>query len=350
MTTNCKKYFVGCQEVGLTLNKDKCKLSIPKVQFLSVIVNKHGIYPDGANVRTINKAPEPRNMTELDALLGLLNFYESFLTGKAHIAEPPTKEGCITPATKEGCKLEAWNNREKNLFRHIQSSYILEDHIEDKPLLLMCDASPYGLGAILAVKVMNGYKLPATFVSQTMSPVEHNYGLFDQESLAVVYGVHKFQTYLLRCIFTIYSDHKPLLNVFDQSKPIPRILSPCTISFIINRYPFKYRPGNQLGNADALSNTVEDPPNPEDIFFLEAKNAPYETVNIDKITDIDDLLRKVKQWSKFYFIRIPELSATKWYPVCANTILSFLQRHDGLLWSQEQREVRLGLRYRCYGI
>ncbi|KAJ8879856.1 hypothetical protein PR048_020473 [Dryococelus australis] len=63
-------------------------LEWPQVHFLGFIVNKARVQPDGEKFHAIHEAPEPKNKTELKAFLELLNFYASFLKGKANIVEP----------------------------------------------------------------------------------------------------------------------------------------------------------------------------------------------------------------------------------------------------------------------
>ncbi|KAJ8892949.1 hypothetical protein PR048_005530 [Dryococelus australis] len=231
-----KEVFHRMSEVGMTLNKDKCRIAAPQVKLLGCTVNEHGIQPDLEKVNAIYEAPAPRDKTELKAFLGLLNFYESFLKGKAHIAEP----------------LHRLHKKD------VDWKFGAAEKVFD-----VCKEFAFGLGAVSAVKEKDGCELPIAFASVTS------------------------------------------ITQLWTSKPMSEILSPrmLRLRLFLSSYTFtfKYRPGTQLGNADALSrlpltDTMADPPNPADIFLLESEDAPYEAADIAKATDMDDQLRIVKTW------------------------------------------------------
>ncbi|KAL1427931.1 hypothetical protein MTO96_003089 [Rhipicephalus appendiculatus] len=58
------------------------------VIYLGHKVSADGIYPTSAKIKAIQDAPEPMNLTELRAYLGLLNFYGKFLADLATVAAP----------------------------------------------------------------------------------------------------------------------------------------------------------------------------------------------------------------------------------------------------------------------
>ena len=93
-----------------------------------------------------------------------------------------------------------------------------------KPLILACDASPYGIGAVLSYQVGED-DLPIAFASRSLAPAEKNYSQIDKEALAIVFGVKHFHQYLFGQFFTIKSDHKPLQHLLGEKKEIPGMAS-----------------------------------------------------------------------------------------------------------------------------
>lgn len=66
----------------------KCQIAMPQVEFLGFLVDGAGIHPTPAKMVAIMDTPPPRCKSDLQAFLGLLNFYAVFLPHKASVAEP----------------------------------------------------------------------------------------------------------------------------------------------------------------------------------------------------------------------------------------------------------------------
>lgn len=72
-----------------------------------------------------------------------------------------------------------------------------------------------------------------------------------------MFGVEKFHKYLYGRAFTIYIDHKPLIYLYNEKKPIPEMGSPRVQRWAVRlsayEYNIVYKPGKHHANADALS-------------------------------------------------------------------------------------------------
>lgn len=143
-----------------------------------------------------------------------------------------------------------------------------------KPLVLACDASPYGIGAVLSHIMPDKQERPIAYVSRTLTAAENNYS---QLALAIVFDVKKLHNYIYGRHFLIESDHKPLSFLFGEKKGIPQMASSriqrWALTLSSYRYTIRYKTGQSLGNADALSRlpcprTTTHDREPEDLVQL----------------------------------------------------------------------------------
>ena len=83
-----------------------------------------------------------------------------------------------------------WGHEQKEAFRKakelLTSSSVLIHYDLTKPLVLACDASPYGLGAILLSHQLGADEQPIAFASCSLAPAEKNYSQIDKGTLATV--------------------------------------------------------------------------------------------------------------------------------------------------------------------
>lgn len=66
----------------------KRDIAVPQVKFLEFLIDGTSLHPTAAKMKSILEAPPPCSKAELQAFLGLLNFYTIFLLHKASVAEP----------------------------------------------------------------------------------------------------------------------------------------------------------------------------------------------------------------------------------------------------------------------
>lgn len=194
---------------------------------------------------------------------------------------------------------------------------MLTHYDESKPLAIACDASPYGLGALLFHVEPEGREAPTCFASRTLSSTERNYAQIDKEALAVIFAVKKFHQYLAGRHFVIFTDHKPLLGLLHHSKPMPSVLSPHMLrwSVILGAYDYElcYRPGKELAKADALGrlpvpSTVTVTPPPLEVLLLETvPDASLHASRIAALTLKDPVLSRVCRGVGCPFQAIPQL-------------------------------------------
>lgn len=301
-----KRVLACLKEVGLKLNRSKCEIATEKVEFLGYVVDKNGIHPSEQKVKLLMNAKSPTNVKELQAFLGLLNFYDRFVKDKASMLEPLHR-------LLDKDAIWMWGKKEEEIFQKAKAVLSRHDTLihfdNNKKVTLTCDASEYGVGAVLSHIMDDGTEKPIAMGSRTLSKAERNYAQIDKEAAAIMFGLDKFNQYVYGRHVVIYTDHKPLLGIFSHNKAIPKVLSPRMMRWALklnsHDYELKYKSGTSIGNADALSRwpieAEEWEPNTDDIddvlLLSETPSAvQYTAKDIAEQTGRDDVLSKVKFW------------------------------------------------------
>ena len=302
--SNLRLVLQKLSESGLRLKKEKCYFRLPEVKYLGFRVSAKGLQVLDDRVRAITDMDAPTNVTELQSFLGLVTYYNQFLPHLSTVLEPLHKLLRKGQIWVWGEPQEAAVNKVKEMLR---STPVLVHYDPSLPLLLTVDSSSFGLGCVLAHVMKDGTHKPIAFKSRKLSSAERNYSQLDKEALAVLYGVKKFHKYLFGRFFVIHTDHKPLITLLGEGKPVPAIASPrlqrWAITLSAYQYSLKYTPGKLITHADALSrlpyaeSPVEDTTLPETVLAMEALDRSLVSVEqLRKGTDQDPVLSKVKLW------------------------------------------------------
>ena len=62
------------QSVNFRLKAVKCEWGMTSISYLGYLIDCTGIHPSSNKIEAIRNAPEPRNLKEIQAYLGLLIF------------------------------------------------------------------------------------------------------------------------------------------------------------------------------------------------------------------------------------------------------------------------------------
>ncbi len=275
-----------------------------KIEYLSHVIDEHGLHPTEDKVKAIQEAPRPKNISELRSFIGILTYYGKFLSNLSSKLAPLYK--LLQNHTKW-----KWPDNQERAFRFakqaLQADSLLVHYNEDLPLVLACDASPQGIGAVLSHIMPDRDEKPIAYASKTLTRAEKNYSQLEKEGLAIIFGVKKYHAYLWGREFLIESDHKPLSSLFGESKEIPPLASARTQRWALilsaYRYSIRYKAGKTLCNADALSRfprpvTTSSDKLPGDLVQL-GHHLEATTVNAKQIklwTDRDPILSQVKKF------------------------------------------------------
>ena len=134
------------KEKDLPIKLSKCEFHKHSISFLGYIISEKGLSPDLKKVQSIKEWPEPITVKEVQALLGILNYYRKFIENFSQIAAP------LTVLTKKESKFTFGIDCKKafkELKRCLTTALILAIYDLEKEVILEINASDYAIGACL---------------------------------------------------------------------------------------------------------------------------------------------------------------------------------------------------------
>ena len=183
-----------------------------------------------------------------------MNYYGKFIQNMSTLSHPLNKLLRHNTPWK-------WSQEYERAFQELKqrlaSSEVLVHYDASLPLKLACDASSYGVGAVISHIFPNGEERPIAYASRTLTPSEKNYVQIEKEALGLVFGVKKFHQFLYGRKFTLVTDHKPLTTVLNPKKGLPTLaavrMQRWAMMLSAYQYDIEFRTTKEHANADGFS-------------------------------------------------------------------------------------------------
>ncbi len=239
-----RQVFARFCAAGLTVRLTKCSFFRPSVQWLGITIDANGLRPGHEKTSCIDQYPVPRSCDDIRRSLGLTGYFRRFIRNYSDLAYP------LTQLLRKDMQFR-WTIEEHTVFERLKhlivSSPVLVFPNFQQEFVIECDASTTGLGAVL---LQQGK--PVCFASRTLRDAEKNYSVIELESLAIVWAIKYFHSYLWHCEFKVITDHNPLRWLTSIKNPQGRLSR--WLAFLQQyKFDIAYRPGAQNQCADALS-------------------------------------------------------------------------------------------------
>lgn len=287
------------RDCNLTLGRNKCEFGKSKIEFFGHVFSQDGVSPDPLKVQAIASAQDPANVQEVRSLLGLVTYCSRFIPNLATLSAP------LRELTKDKVKWE-WTPTHKKAMQEIRSSLTAEStnayFDPEKSTKLIVDASPVGLGALLTQTDKEGKTSVIAYASRSLTPVEQRYSQTEREALSITWAVLHFHLYVYGSGFTVITDHRPLVSLFNNanSKPPTRIerwiLKLQEYDFCVFYEPGKTNPADYLSRhplPTTQATSREEKAAEQHINYI-AANAVPKTMTLQEIKDAtkaDDCLK-----------------------------------------------------------
>ena len=188
---NLKPVMEHLQATNFRLNPEKCRFGVATVEFLGYIIGTDGVRPDPKNLCPILDCPQPRSPLEIQAFLGMVNFYQDFIHDVSSLTEP------LRLLTRKAEQFR-WGPEQQIAFQIIKEVLATDLCVflfdPAAPTTVTTDASDVGVGAVLSQR-QGDKDIPIAFASATLNPTQRRYSASEREAWACVWALEKWEKY-----------------------------------------------------------------------------------------------------------------------------------------------------------
>jgi hypothetical protein len=192
----------------------KCDFMTEELFYLGHIISKDGVKVDPRKTCRVQEWPRPQIVKHIRQFLGLANYFRKYIKGYSTVAAPLTRLTGSTVAWE-------WGKEQEEAFQALKealtSAPVLVLPDVQKPFTVVCDASDYGVGAVLLQE-----ERVVAFYSAKLSKAEQNYCATERELLAVVKALTEWRHYVLGKPVTVVTDHRCNTFLSQQGTISPR--------------------------------------------------------------------------------------------------------------------------------
>ncbi|CAD6961547.1 unnamed protein product [Tilletia controversa] len=271
--------FQILRDAELYLSKDKIDLYSKSLVCLGHVIDDNGLHADEDKLSKIIAWKEMSTVKEVQRFLGLVQYLAQFFPNLS------TMTGPISKLTHKGQPFE-WGPLQADCLDKLQRAAAnapilkpIDPAHNDDPIFVVTDASTSGVGGLYGQGKTWQSMRPAGFHSRKFNAAQMNYRTHEQELLAALEALMKWEDQLLGRPFTIITDHRSLEYLQTQ-----KTLSGRQIHWLeyLSRFTYKiqYVAGETNVVADYLSRFWENPTVPSE---------PHDFVNADaRLSDEDE--------------------------------------------------------------
>ena len=147
-------------------------------------IDKDGLHKTKEKTDAVVNAKRPENVGQVRSLLVLVNYYHRLLPDLSTVLRPLNQ-------LLEKTHKWSWTKECEKSFEEIKrimiSVEVLTHYDVNLPVKLACDASPYGIGAVLSHTMRDRLKRPIVYASRSLTSAEKHYAQINKETLTLVW-------------------------------------------------------------------------------------------------------------------------------------------------------------------
>jgi len=211
--SHLRQIFLKCRKFGISLNPKKSIFGLEEGKLLGHIISKDGIRIDPDRIQAIQHMPHPRNIKELQAFLGKINFLRRFIPNLAELSR------LLNNMLKKDSKVK-WTVDAKQAFESIKFALtqtpVLTSPQFDRDFIIFSFASEHTIAAVLLQKDDLGNEKPIAFFSKALRDAPLKYQIMEKQAYALVKAIKDFRIYILYSHIIAYVPSPIVKDILTQ--------------------------------------------------------------------------------------------------------------------------------------
>ena len=215
-TRHVKMVLDALKQKNLKVKAEKCRFRVKEVTFLGFVIIPENIQMEMTKVDSIQSWPAPKNIKDLQKLLGFMGFYQNMIPKYAEWISS------MTNLLQKNKRFECGPDQTLGLAKfkkHFATNKPLAMHDPEKQTKLQTDVSDK---TIKAMVFQQGKFLD--YYSRNLTPIETNFTTGDKEMFAVIIALkhwrHLIQGTKHKVI--VHIDHKRLMFFLETKQLSPK--------------------------------------------------------------------------------------------------------------------------------
>eukprot|EP00253_Pinus_taeda_P006400 PITA_06400 len=208
-----RQIFITCRKYGISLNPKKSLFGLEEGKLLDHIISKDGIRIDPDRIQAILQMPHPRNIKELQAFLGKINFLRRFIPNLAELSR------LLNNMLKKDSKVK-WIVEENQAFEGIKLALtqtpVLTNPQFDREFIIFSFASQHTIVVVLLQKDDQGNEKPIALFSKSLRDAPLKYQIMEKQAYSLVKAIKDFRIYILYSHVIAYVPSPIIKDILTQ--------------------------------------------------------------------------------------------------------------------------------------
>lgn len=272
---------------------EKCAFFRKRIKFLNHWISENKIEPI-VDKETIANWPVPHDVSSLQRILGLFNYYRNFIKNASVIAQP------LYDLTRKDAAFK-WEYKHQQAFENMIAA-LLDPQCLHPPSMdvrvaarMKVDASLVGAGVAVEQFIKGEWRLVG-LGSKLFTVRQRQYPAIVREALGIIFGLRHFRRLLDCHDVHVYSDSKPLVQALNSHAVSDPRWMKVLAELLQHNFTLTYITGEKNVEADAASRIeVDGDPSEAPVLSWRPEEVNLFTLSVEDLTPLVD-----SDWSLAY--------------------------------------------------